>query len=198
MEFKCQQCGNCCKCLNWEIDILPAEILRIWSYIKDNLKYKNIIFPFFVPNQFQEGEDILYFLAEQPILGNIVRSRFVLSKDLSRRCVFLDKKNRCSIYNIRPFSCLAFPIGNPDQSICPEMKNKPSLKEATIKLKKYAQNPDNNFLQTTKLYQRWNEEVASKSSKFLKPTVAGFMEYSGLLKIYTDPQFIKRVLRGKG
>ena len=198
-DFKCQQCGNCCKCSNWEIDILPAEIVKIWEFIKDKPEYDDVIFPFFTPNQFKESEEILYFLAEQPVLGMIVKTRFVLSKNLKERCVFLGEDNRCRIYNIRPFTCLAFPIGSSDDSICPAMKDKPSLEKQEARIQKYAKNPKNNFLQTTKIYKKWNDEieVALKNTKLLKPTIAGFMEYSGLLSLYHDPNFTNRVLRGK-
>jgi Fe-S-cluster containining protein len=184
-------------CPQWEIDILPSEILKIWNNIKDKPEYDKIIFPFFTPNQFEEGDEILYFLAEQPVFGNIVKSRFVLSKDLKGRCVFLDEKNRCSIYNLRPFSCRAFPVGAQDTRICPAMKDKPSLDKVEARIKKYAKNPENDFLKTTKLYDTWNKEIVPKANKYLKPTIAGFMEYCGLLPLYLDPQFRDRVLRGR-
>ena len=104
-KVHCNECftGNCCRIL---VCISKGEALRIIKYVKQN----NIkIDKHLLKKQYEFCISQEVFNEQQWIEG--------LSRD-NRKCIFLDERNRCSIYEIRPTACRAYFTINDGYSAC--------------------------------------------------------------------------------
>ncbi len=89
--FRCSACGMCCK-RPWTIEIGAYDIIR-W---------------------FEEGRvDIIAQLV--PISGRVARLYgvpfiFTFPRRESGECIFLDRHGKCTIHDIKPLACRAYPL----------------------------------------------------------------------------------------
>ena len=92
VSFKCNNCGKCCR-LRGDIVLYPMDIIRISNFL--NISCKDFL------------EKYTITLESSTILSQIV----IKSKnDKFLTCVFLNKKNMCRIYEVRPIACSNFPF----------------------------------------------------------------------------------------
>ncbi len=93
----------------------------------------------------QEGELILDWIEEKNIKIDEKALEIQMNnkvKDLSiqqRRCILLNKKNECSIYDIRPMTCRKLIVSSPPEN-CNYQNEKKVIVEENIKVEKRVNN----------------------------------------------------------
>ena len=117
-KFSCLKCGACCN--TYWIYLLPSEAEKM--SVKLNLSLKKFLSKYcvlalnFFPVE-QKGKltlsvnDLSKKLSKSLIKSPkyFVLPLIVLKRDKTK-CIFLDSKNNCSIYNERPLQCTLFPV----------------------------------------------------------------------------------------
>lgn len=120
----CEKCAECCK--RYYITLLPSELSAISQhlglseeeFISRNCSIMLQIFPCLtesLPNAVP-GEKLSKFSKTVKKKAGYFPSYFLLlpaialKKKPLKKCVFLDRKNHCSIYPVRPKQCALFPF----------------------------------------------------------------------------------------
>lgn len=101
-NFKCRECGACCRIKNGIVRVSDTEIRRIAEYL---------------------GMDDLEFIDTQTEVAPD-RKGLVLKSQNNGACVFLTAENRCRIHAVKPDKCRTFPfdwMNSDSASICPAL-----------------------------------------------------------------------------
>ena len=97
----CPKCAKCC--YDWTIFITFAEQTKIKDYLGKN--YNNFSEVSKIP---QEEWDKY---AQYGHIYAFARNKKILQlRKNGRKCIFLNSKNLCSIYPVRPYICKLFPL----------------------------------------------------------------------------------------
>ena len=99
LKFRCTGCGNCCK--GTAVYITPEDVHRI---VEGTGKSPRAFIRFFY--------DTFLTLAKRDTFAlRLGKRRAVMGlKWTSKRCMFLDKDNMCTIYDHRPVTCRQHPF----------------------------------------------------------------------------------------
>lgn len=119
LPFKCTGCGKCC---TWDgtVTINKQDALKISEYLNISVTYgppstQSDPFREFV-NKYVTRDQVenTYILVDRPSIpteqeqvGEKVKKR---KKSKGKPCVFLTEDNKCSIYPVRPYQCIAYPF----------------------------------------------------------------------------------------
>lgn len=93
LTYECQKCGYCCRNVGF-ISLSSDEIEKISTNIKKQ------------PVQFLS---VRMITSNKEMTPTVVFDQFQSVKDNNLYCMFL-KNKRCSIYNLRPSTCQAYPF----------------------------------------------------------------------------------------
>ena len=93
MEFKCRQCGSCCKRENGVIVIYPEDAKRIADYLS------------YPVQSFLDRycEKVRLYIDKNTSLT-------IYQLDTTNGCVFLTTENLCSIHTVKPLQCKLSPV----------------------------------------------------------------------------------------
>lgn len=87
-EFKCHQCGNCCRGDGY-VELTNSDIQRISSHL---------------------GLEREEFFAEYCTFDNkTMRWNLIDQGDAEQSCIFLTKENGCRVHQTKPHQCEGFP-----------------------------------------------------------------------------------------
>ncbi len=108
-HFKCIQCGKCCSDKNTIVNLTYNDVLRMqWEKnysLEDFLKYIGFYVFDNIPNENQLTQMVI-----PPIQTQNGPAFVGLKKKDNGKCIFLNSKNKCSIYSARPSICRTFPF----------------------------------------------------------------------------------------
>lgn len=111
LEYYCKSCeSNCCK--NWTIFTTIEDIRRIAQFTKKNpAEYSEF-------SKIPDWEILEYSQKAKFHFYNLAESGFILQlKKIGNNRIFL-AKNRCQIYNVRPYICRLYPYWFVRQKNC--------------------------------------------------------------------------------
>jgi uncharacterized protein len=113
-NFECLECGNCCRLETGYTYCRPEEAEQIAAFLK---------------------MDIYTFISKHTIKEN---GWLILSSPKFATSCFLDKNNRCQIYDVRPENCRTYPdwvsVWKSDDLFRAETKTCPGLKKTLEKI----------------------------------------------------------------
>ncbi|MHA1195870.1 MAG: YkgJ family cysteine cluster protein [Promethearchaeota archaeon] len=109
IKFSCQQCGACCKGLDeGEVYLYYDDIVRLANH----LNFRGEIgLRTFAKKYLKAVNDSFFWKDSEHPHGKTYRFKTLAFKfkGQDERCYFL-KRNKCSVYEARPFQCRCFPF----------------------------------------------------------------------------------------
>ena len=115
MQFSCIKCGACCSDEMIKITLTHTDLFRLFMDIQDIEKIKNLLTIYLLPKEStttkQTRKEIIEKMVISPIKMNEGDGFICLKKkDDQKSCIFLNEKQECEIYSIRPLACRTFPF----------------------------------------------------------------------------------------
>lgn len=185
INFRCTKCGACCSNPRLFITITVQDIHR-WFIFGEELKTILKVIGFYIFKE-EDKPALQEKLMTIPVQTEKGPAFLGMLRDPYGRCLMLDEKKQCKIYELRPMACRQFPIGISEDSenkktiigvspiaveICEGLGQGKRIKtEDLIELakdSKYAIEGDIVFI------EKWNEMVQNKE---IEPSVENFLNF---------------------
>ncbi|MCP5464628.1 MAG: YkgJ family cysteine cluster protein [Deltaproteobacteria bacterium] len=99
LKVQCEGCGGCC--IDTIVPVTDSDVKRLTKHTK--MKADQIV-------RLYDSTDIAYESDWGAWIDFNYGKRLMGLKKRNGRCQFLDKNNRCTVYNARPATCRTFPL----------------------------------------------------------------------------------------
>ncbi len=107
MKFKCERCACCCNDPNTIVTVTHHDIRRITKFLNIMPQQALGFLAFYC---FEDIVTAARFIASPPIHTIKGEAFLGLLKEKDGKCIFLNDRDKCSIYPSRPMTCRAFPF----------------------------------------------------------------------------------------